>query len=153
MKKQWVILVALFLTMANHKASAQQIEMVGNDSDAHGCKASAGYTWSEVRKECVRIFEVGSEFLAYGSNKDETLAAFVVVSADKKQVEAFLPPTYMQNPVILKACKKKKTIFESADKLVRIDLVGKNYLIVVKNDAVFYQAISKLGGLAKLIGK
>ena len=33
--------------------------IVGGDSDAHGCKASAGYTWSNTRASCVRLWEVG----------------------------------------------------------------------------------------------
>lgn len=33
--------------------------MVGSDSDVHGCKASAGYTWSNTRNSCVRVWEVG----------------------------------------------------------------------------------------------
>jgi predicted lipoprotein with Yx(FWY)xxD motif len=31
--------------------------MVGNDTDEHGCKGSAGYTWCDIRKECVREWE------------------------------------------------------------------------------------------------
>ena len=30
---------------------------VGGDSDTHGCKASAGYTWCEPKKKCVRLWE------------------------------------------------------------------------------------------------
>jgi len=31
--------------------------LVGGDKDAHGCIGSAGYTWCEVRKECIRPWE------------------------------------------------------------------------------------------------
>lgn len=34
-----------------------QTSLVGGDSDEHGCKASAGYSWCEVRKKCLRIWE------------------------------------------------------------------------------------------------
>ena len=30
--------------------------VVGADKDENGCLASAGYTWSKVNKECVRVF-------------------------------------------------------------------------------------------------
>ena len=33
--------------------------IVGGDRDAHGCIGSAGYTYSAVRTECVRLWEVG----------------------------------------------------------------------------------------------
>jgi len=31
--------------------------LVGNDSDAHGCKPSAGYSWCEAKQKCLRIWE------------------------------------------------------------------------------------------------
>ena len=31
--------------------------IVGNDSDAHGCKASAGYSWCDVLQKCLRPWE------------------------------------------------------------------------------------------------
>ena len=33
--------------------------IVGGDSDEHGCKGSAGYSWSIVKNECIRLFESG----------------------------------------------------------------------------------------------
>jgi len=147
--KQWVALVVLLVTMLSYNATAQDI--TGNDRDEHGCIASAGYTWSVVKNECIRVFESGSEFLAYGSNKEEAFACFVVVSKDRKQAEVFLPS--VQGSVLLKACNKKKTIFENNEKLVRIDFSDNKYLIVVKNEAIFAQTHSKGEGFAKLIGK
>lgn len=31
--------------------------LVGNDSDEHGCKGSAGYTWCEIKQKCLRTWE------------------------------------------------------------------------------------------------
>lgn len=31
--------------------------LVGNDSDEHGCKGSAGYTWCAEKNKCLRIWE------------------------------------------------------------------------------------------------
>lgn len=31
--------------------------IVGNDSDAHGCKLSAGYSWCDVLQKCLRTWE------------------------------------------------------------------------------------------------
>ena len=33
-------------------------KMPGGDEDEHGCIASAGYTWCDVRNECIRLWEV-----------------------------------------------------------------------------------------------
>jgi hypothetical protein len=59
--------------------------MVGGDSDAHGCKASAGYTWSTLKKTCIRAFELPLKL----SNPSGTLIAGVAFSDDKKQAEVF----------------------------------------------------------------
>jgi hypothetical protein len=31
--------------------------LVGGDTDVHGCKGSAGYTWCEAKKKCIRLWE------------------------------------------------------------------------------------------------
>ena len=64
---------------------------VGNDADEHGCRASAGYVWSNLRQECIRIFEVGSSFIAYGTNADSTMAAYIVLNDDKSKGELYMP--------------------------------------------------------------
>ena len=50
-----------------------EVPMVGGDSDAHGCKASAGYTWSVVKNECIRIFESGIRLDAKAKDLDKSL--------------------------------------------------------------------------------
>lgn len=65
---------------------------VGDDSDDHGCKKSAGYTWSEVRSECIRLFESGKRYNPIEENTDKAIeSTFVVLSKDLKKVELFLP--------------------------------------------------------------
>jgi len=63
----------------------------GSDRDQHGCIASAGYTWSQIKKECIRIWEAGDRFTAYGDNTDSTLAAYLVTTSDVISAEVFLP--------------------------------------------------------------
>jgi hypothetical protein len=31
--------------------------IIGGDSDIHGCKASAGYSWCEAKNKCLRVWE------------------------------------------------------------------------------------------------
>ncbi len=75
-----------------HKTS----RIAGADRDAHGCVGSAGYTWSEVRQACIRIFESGLAFApepppAQGA----VLQAFVVLSPAEgptvRAAEVFVP--------------------------------------------------------------
>ena len=62
---------------------------VGADEDAHGCKNSAGYTWSELRQTCLRIFESGTKLTSYESKT--TTAAFVIFETNGNRAELYLP--------------------------------------------------------------
>ena len=60
--------------------------VAGGDSDDHGCKASAGYTWSILKKECVRIFEVGTKLNHAEDKKANTTVAYVIFDGDKAEL-------------------------------------------------------------------
>lgn len=40
-------------------AAPEAPPLAGGDADSHGCRASAGYVWSPLRADCVRLFESG----------------------------------------------------------------------------------------------
>ena len=63
----------------------------GADKDDHGCIGSAGYTYSVVRNDCIRIWEEGTALTPVVSVGDPVLAAYVVRSANWKEAEIFLP--------------------------------------------------------------
>lgn len=69
----------------------------GSDRDAYGCIASAGYTWSQVAGDCLRLWEAGVR-LQNVQEPDATAAAYAVISADGSQVELFMP---QQEPVVM----------------------------------------------------
>ena len=58
---------------------------VGADQDEHGCKASAGYQWSELKNECVRPFELPLRILS----SDKTTQTCVLFSTDSSRAEIF----------------------------------------------------------------
>lgn len=69
------------------------IVAVGNDKDAQGCVTSAGYRWSDLKGECVRVYDVG-----YRLNSIEELeedgsmySAFVLFEDEGDRAELFLP--------------------------------------------------------------
>ena len=41
-------------------ANSDQNNLVGSDSDAHGCIASAGYSWCERTNQCERPWELAA---------------------------------------------------------------------------------------------
>lgn len=68
--------------------------VLGGDKDADGCLASAGYTWSKLNKECVRVF-TGVQLLpaekADATEDEAVFAAYVLFDKTKDNAEVFLP--------------------------------------------------------------
>jgi len=67
------------------------VPVIGADRDEHGCIRSAGYRWSIVKNECVRIFEVGVRLFPQDTSLDQSTSAFVLFNADQTRAELFLP--------------------------------------------------------------
>ena len=125
-----LIVTVLSGILALSSCSTSKQAKVGSDRDKHGCIASAGFTWSEVRKDCIRTFEIGTK-LNNATNKNATTSAFVIFSSDSSVAELFLPDT-SDKPIMQKAenCWKNKT-FE----LKKVD--GK--LLLYKKGKLIYQ--------------
>lgn len=68
--------------------------VLGGDKDENGCLASAGYTWSKLKKECVRVF-TGLQLLPYENTAKEedaaVFAAYILFDEKKDNAEIFLP--------------------------------------------------------------
>jgi hypothetical protein len=45
--------------------------IVGGDSDIHGCKASAGYSWCAVKNKCLRVWEEKCEVTPINSGSGD----------------------------------------------------------------------------------
>lgn len=74
--------------------------IVSEDEDEHGCAYTAGYKWSSIKKDCVRIFEKGFRLNPIGLEEDSMeeneledndVSCFVLFSENKKEAEIFLP--------------------------------------------------------------
>ena len=72
--------------------SAPDIAISGGDREAHGCVATAGYTWSRLLQNCVRLFEAGTA-LTNAKDPDATSVAYVILDAKSDKAELFLPGT------------------------------------------------------------
>lgn len=73
-------------------------QQVGVANDSHGCNTAAGYTWSEVKKDCIRLFEKGVRMNPVDDPQAST-STFIVFSDDSTQVEVFIPN--MENHPVL----------------------------------------------------
>lgn len=72
--------------------SGQNALPAGSDRDAHGCIASAGYTYSSVQARCVRLWEEGVRLDPVSARPAEAVfSAFVLLSKDGARAELFLP--------------------------------------------------------------
>lgn len=78
--------IALLASCTSSQKKTEKDPAVGADRDSHGCIGSAGYTWSEVRKDCIRLFESGTRLEGTG---DKNQTAYLVFSPDSSQVELF----------------------------------------------------------------
>ena len=75
------------------KTEIPDAPMVGGDTDEHGCKGSAGYSWSVVKNECIQIFNSGIRLDPQAAELEKSLSAFIVFKSDTDdaQAELFLP--------------------------------------------------------------
>ena len=88
-------------------------QKVGGDRDAHGCIGSAGYTYSILKNDCIRIFEqeiklsCTSETIGVGSQ------TAVVFSSDKKKAEVFL--SFTETKILIRRGKKGNYVWKQDD--------------------------------------
>lgn len=105
MKKIFLFSVIIGLSFSCAKKVAQENntpkeeakKVVGGDVDTHGCKPSAGYTWSSLKKECVRLFEVGTKLAHAEDGKTYSTVSYVIFEGN--QAELFLDT--QKEPILL----------------------------------------------------
>jgi len=125
--KKLIFISIVFLSCKT--TSKKIVSKVGSDKDKHGCIHSAGYTWSEINKTCLRSFELKN--LLY--NADRTFIAAVNVSNDGKNAEVFSKGGYF-----LMRKKNDSTFFHSKVTLI----LGKNqWIFSDKKNRVEYKKI------------
>lgn len=105
--------------------------IVGNDRDEHGCIGSAGYVWSDVMSDCVRLFEAGLP-LDNMQNIDSIFIAYLIVQ-DTDRLELFEPNS---PPIILTATKLNT--WQDKNKVLTATVTASGQYSVYKDDAVLY---------------
>ncbi|WP_430613094.1 hypothetical protein [Flavobacterium sp. JP2137] len=79
---------------------AKENVVLGADLDSNGCAISAGYRWSALRDDCIRVFEEGFRLNptdieegdpAENELEDNEVSGFVVFDQDRTKAEIFLP--------------------------------------------------------------
>jgi hypothetical protein len=85
--------------------------MVGNDADNHGCKGSAGFTWSQLKNDCIRTWEIGTMLNPISAKQEDMNIISVVFADDKSKAELFILD--VKGTVLLN--KTKENIFANSD--------------------------------------
>ena len=89
-KNIWIIVGAWACFSACRSVQAPQL--IGGNKDEHGCLTAAGYTWSELRRDCIRIFEDGVR--VDDPSLQPSLVSYAVFAADSSRVEVFRPSPF-----------------------------------------------------------
>ena len=89
-KNIWIIVSGLVCFLACRSVQAPQL--IGGNKDEHGCLTAAGYTWSELRRDCIRIFEDGVR--VDDPSLQPSLTSYAVFAADSSRVEVFRPSPF-----------------------------------------------------------
>lgn len=87
--RKTILLGAIFLS--SFAFTQQKTPVVGGDKDVHGCRGSAGYTYSQIKNDCVRVFEQKIKLKEVNSDKNYTSMTAVIFSKDMKRAEIFIP--------------------------------------------------------------
>lgn len=96
----------------NRATVKNEQKAVGADQDDHGCKASAGQTWSELKQNCIQVFNEGFRLNPVIPPKDGAVtSAFILMSDDQNKAELFLPDQADHHSIIL--IKADKGIYEN----------------------------------------
>lgn len=86
--KTKTFLLALLFAGTSALFAQQTQPKAGADKDAHGCIASAGYTYSELKKECIRPFEQKIQLKEIATKGNYTAA--VLFNKEQSKAEIFL---------------------------------------------------------------
>jgi len=63
--------------------------IAGDKSENQKCNATAGYQWSDLKKDCIRVFEQEIQLRSIQKEPMEKICA-LIFSKDNEQVEVFL---------------------------------------------------------------
>lgn len=106
----------------------------GGDKDKHGCIPSAGYTWSVLKNNCVRLFEEKGVSMDPVNNKETyTAAAVVLFDEGRTKAEVFLPSE--QESIILERKSPADSMWKGND----LELVHEQKYLLKKAGATIYQ--------------
>ncbi|WP_412850816.1 hypothetical protein ACL0VS_01670 [Chryseobacterium sp. PMSZPI] len=102
--KKTILFSAMFLGTL---VFAQKTPVLGGDKDVHGCIGSAGYTYSQIKNKCVRVFEQKIKLNEVNSDKSYSTMTAVIFNKNMKQAEVFIPDGNAKSIILVRDGKDK----------------------------------------------
>ena len=115
--------------MNSCRTSQTHALIIGGDKDKYVCKGTAGYQWSELKKDCIRSFELPLQLF----NMDKTYSAGVLFTSDSSKVEVF----YKEGRFILN--KVNDTMYKDTSNNYCLEIKGNEYHFIDEQHVVLYQ--------------
>jgi len=135
--KKTILFSAMFL--ATLVFAQKQAPVLGGDRDVHGCIGSAGYTYSQLKNNCIKTFNQKIKLKEVNSDKSYTSMTAIIFSKDMKKAEVFIPEGAAKSIILNKEGKGKT--WKSGDYIKDSYVLTpykKSYQIK-KNDEIIYQ--------------
>ncbi|MEN5307198.1 hypothetical protein ABE425_06750 [Chryseobacterium cucumeris] len=133
--------IILFSTMflGSFVFAQKSTPVLGGDRDVHGCIGSAGYTYSQLRNNCIQTFNQKIKLKEVNSDKSYTTMTAVIFNKSMTKAEVFIPDGAAKSIILDKQGKAKiwKSGAHVKDSYV-LTPYKKSYQIK-KNDEVIYQ--------------
>lgn len=115
--------------------SVDQPIQLGADKDEHGCVASAGYMYSVVKQDCIRIFEQGLRLIPSVDvdvdTEDETdqalVNAYLLFDKSEDKAEIFVVNDSISGAFVLEANADKSVYSNKSWKLIKGNQYQLNY--------------------------
>ena len=109
------------------------------DKDANGCLISAGFIWSKVNKECVKLF-TGIALKPNDNLKteDETLCTFVLFDESGNTAELFLP-NKIKSVLLQRISNKKPWVNDS------FELIANDGYVLKKEGKIIFSGDGEIG--------
>ncbi|KYH07056.1 MULTISPECIES: hypothetical protein [Chryseobacterium] len=135
--KKIILLSTMFL--GSFVFAQKSTPVLGGDRDVHGCIGSAGYTYSQLRNNCIQTFNQKIKLKEVNSDKSYTSMTAVIFNKSMTKAEVFIPDGAAKSIILDKQGKAKiwKSGAHVKDSYV-LTPYKKSYQIK-KNDEVIYQ--------------
>ncbi|MCT2406317.1 hypothetical protein NZD88_01955 [Chryseobacterium antibioticum] len=136
--RKTILLGAMFVSSLAF--TQQKSPVVGGDRDVHGCIGSAGYTYSQIKNDCVKVFEQKIKLKEVNSDKSYTTMTAVIFSKDMKRAEIFIPDGNAKSIILTREGKSK--IWKSGSYIKEAYVLvpyKKTRYQLKKDDVVIYQ--------------